>query len=76
MQGLICAGVKEEGIFRKAGAAARIKMLRQKCEDLKGDVNFEALGALPHDVSALVKSFVRLVGLYPCSSLYPYRHCT
>lgn len=52
-------GLQEEGLFRVTGATARIKALRQTCEDLKGDVDFVKLEARPHDVSALVKQFLR-----------------
>eukprot|EP00051_Salpingoeca_urceolata_P006400 m.84682 g.84682 ORF g.84682 m.84682 type:complete len:577 (-) comp14814_c0_seq1:400-2130(-) len=52
-------GVEEEGIFRKAGSQARIRQLRQTCEELKGNVDFEKLEARPHDVSALLKQFLR-----------------
>lgn len=52
-------GLDEEGIFRKAGSAARIKTLRQRCDDLKGIIDFEAEDARPHDVSALLKQFLR-----------------
>lgn len=56
---LTTTGITEEGIFRKAGSAARIKQLRQKCEDLGGNIDFEAVNARPHDVSALLKQFLR-----------------
>lgn len=52
-------GLGEEGIFRKAGGAARIKDLRKVCEDSKGFVEFEKLKARPHDVAALLKQFLR-----------------
>ena len=54
-------GIREEGIFRKAGNAARIKQIRAKCDEQKGSVDFEALSALPHDVSAILKQFLRRV---------------
>eukprot|EP00043_Microstomoeca_roanoka_P009686 m.92253 g.92253 ORF g.92253 m.92253 type:complete len:561 (+) comp14659_c1_seq2:121-1803(+) len=52
-------GVQEEGIFRKAGSAARIKELRQICEDAFGDIDFEKAEVRPHDASALLKQFLR-----------------
>jgi len=56
---LVKSGLQEEGIFRKAGSAARTKVLREKCEQAKGDIDFEAIGARPHDVAALFKQFLR-----------------
>lgn len=52
-------GIGEEGIFRKAGSAARVKALRQRCEDLQGKVDFEEEKARPHDVASLFKQFLR-----------------
>ena len=53
------AGLQEEGIFRKAGSTARIKELRQRCEETLGVVDFEKEEARPHDVAALLKQFLR-----------------
>ena len=55
-------GMGEEGIFRKAGAAARIKSLRSILEEKKGDVDLAALDVQPHDACDLLKQFFRWVG--------------
>eukprot|EP00048_Salpingoeca_helianthica_P016801 m.234304 g.234304 ORF g.234304 m.234304 type:complete len:626 (-) comp19545_c0_seq1:19-1896(-) len=56
---LVDRALHEEGIFRKAGSAARIKTLRQVVEDARGDVDFAKLDARAHDVSAVLKQFLR-----------------
>jgi hypothetical protein len=53
--------LEQEGLFRKAGGAARIKELRRMCEEKKGDVDFAKISSRPHDISALLKQFVRYV---------------
>eukprot|EP00039_Didymoeca_costata_P019050 m.336035 g.336035 ORF g.336035 m.336035 type:complete len:585 (+) comp17739_c0_seq1:140-1894(+) len=52
-------GLNEEGIFRKAGSAARIKELRSACEAKQGLIDFVEHKARPHDVAALLKQFLR-----------------
>eukprot|EP01147_Barroeca_monosierra_P007412 gene7412-524_t len=52
-------GLQEEGIFRKAGSSARVRELRQRCEDAYGDVDFDADEVRAHDVAALFKQFLR-----------------
>jgi hypothetical protein len=64
------SGLQEEGIFRKAGSAARIKTFRSKCDECKGDVNFEALAASPHDVAALLKQLLRFVAFWAAERSY------
>ena len=51
----------EEGIFRKAGSAARIVALRKLCDDAKGSVDFakQKPPVVSHDISALLKQFLR-----------------
>lgn len=56
---ILTSGASEEGVFRKAGAAARIKALRQLCEDSKGDVDFAAMDVQVHDACDLLKQFLR-----------------
>lgn len=51
--------ITEEGIFRKAGSSARVKKLRERCELVNGKIDFEAENAIPHDVAALCKQFLR-----------------
>ncbi|EDQ92833.1 uncharacterized protein MONBRDRAFT_22004 [Monosiga brevicollis MX1] len=55
----ITGAVDEEGLFRKAGSAARIKKLREAIEKSWGDVNLEAMDCRPHDVAAALKQFLR-----------------
>lgn len=50
-------GLSEEGIFRKAGSAVRIKELRQRCQE--SDVDFVRDKCHPHDVATLLKQFIR-----------------
>eukprot|EP00040_Diaphanoeca_grandis_P030942 m.183985 g.183985 ORF g.183985 m.183985 type:complete len:587 (-) comp32174_c0_seq4:148-1908(-) len=56
---LMKRGLTEEGIFRKAGSAARTKVLREKCNAARGDIDFDEINARPHDVAALFKQFLR-----------------
>ncbi|KJE89035.1 hypothetical protein CAOG_00594 [Capsaspora owczarzaki ATCC 30864] len=50
-----CAQV--EGLFRKAGATARIRDLREKCD--KGTETIDFTSFSPHDVADVVKQFFR-----------------
>eukprot|EP00053_Salpingoeca_punica_P008463 m.75957 g.75957 ORF g.75957 m.75957 type:complete len:600 (-) comp14617_c0_seq2:588-2387(-) len=52
-------GLSEEGIFRKAGSAVRIKALRAAIEKTKGDIDFAVHDCRPHDVATLLKQFLR-----------------
>lgn len=48
-----------EGLFRKAGSAGRIRLLRDHCEASKGDVDLYEVEAHPNDVAAILKQFLR-----------------
>jgi len=52
-------GKDEEGIFRKAGGAIRIRDLRERIDTESGATDFAACGSRPHDVAALLKQFLR-----------------
>jgi hypothetical protein len=55
----VFSALEEEGLFRKAGSAVRIKALRDKVEEKWGDVNFDELDFRAHDVAAALKQFLR-----------------
>eukprot|EP00045_Choanoeca_perplexa_P006438 m.54706 g.54706 ORF g.54706 m.54706 type:complete len:568 (+) comp13640_c0_seq1:117-1820(+) len=52
-------GLSEEGLFRKAGSAARIKTFRDKIEESWGEVDLASMECRTHDVAAAFKQFFR-----------------
>ena len=52
-------GIKEEGILRVTGSAARIRTMREEIEEKYPDRLFSWSGRKPHDVAALLKQFLR-----------------
>eukprot|EP00730_Choanoeca_flexa_P017148 TRINITY_DN8215_c0_g1_i2.p1 TRINITY_DN8215_c0_g1~~TRINITY_DN8215_c0_g1_i2.p1 ORF type:complete len:569 (+),score=121.02 TRINITY_DN8215_c0_g1_i2:102-1808(+) len=52
-------GINEEGLFRKAGSAARIKGFRDKIEEAWGEVDLNSMGCRTHDIAAAFKQFFR-----------------
>ena len=53
------SGLNEEGIFRKAGSAARIRDLQQRIDEAQGVFDFRAAGSRVNDVAALLKQYLR-----------------
>ncbi|KJE90563.1 hypothetical protein CAOG_01863 [Capsaspora owczarzaki ATCC 30864] len=57
---LMDMAMTSEGLFRKAGSANRIRILRDHCEASRGDVDLYELEAVhPNDVAAILKQFLR-----------------
>ncbi|CAB4004730.1 rho GTPase-activating 18-like [Paramuricea clavata] len=52
-------GIKEEGILRVPGSAARIRSIREEIEETYPDGLFSWSGRKTHDVAALLKQFLR-----------------
>ncbi|XP_046864593.1 rho GTPase-activating protein 18-like [Xenia sp. Carnegie-2017] len=53
------SGVKEEGILRVPGSAARVRCMREELEETYMDKCFSWSKRKPHDVAALLKQFLR-----------------
>lgn len=57
--GFLDNSVATEGLFRKVGSAARVRELRELCDQTGGQVDLAKLEARPHDVATLLKQFLR-----------------
>lgn len=53
--------MREEGLFRKAGSAARIKAFREKLEASPSNIDLESIAPHVHDTSSALKQFLREV---------------